>query len=233
MAGLYVRAAIQVLYRSERPLSAREIWELIEQGNLMSSHSDDPVKPLRSEIGRHCEGKDWAAREGVPKYFRLVAKDRYVLITPADVALRLIRVRPSAPTVPVAPPVVPPVATGQAEAVPDTAGYVEGAAARVAVTVYERCPEARAACIRHHGWQCAVCRIDLETVYGIAGWHLIEVHHIKPLSEIRVSYQVDPVRDLVPVCPNCHAVLHRTVPPMSIDQLRRIVNRHVGRRDKG
>jgi len=34
------------------------------------------------------------------------------------------------------------------------------------------------------------------------------VHHIKPISEIGEDYLVDPVRDLVPVCPNCHRMLH-------------------------
>ena len=32
--------------------------------------------------------------------------------------------------------------------------------------------------------------------------------HIVPLSEIGEEYVVDPIRDLVPVCPNCHMALH-------------------------
>jgi 5-methylcytosine-specific restriction protein A len=33
------------------------------------------------------------------------------------------------------------------------------------------------------------------------------------------NYIVDPVKDLEPVCPNCHAMLHRKDPPYSIEEL--------------
>ncbi len=37
----------------------------------------------------------------------------------------------------------------------------------------------------------------------------IHVHHLKPQSSRGGEYEIDPVLDLVPVCPNCHAVMHR------------------------
>jgi predicted HNH restriction endonuclease len=40
------------------------------------------------------------------------------------------------------------------------------------------------------------------------------------LSEIGGEYIVDPVADLRPVCPNCHAVLHRRIPAYSIEEVR-------------
>ena len=84
----------------------------------------------------------------------------------------------------------------------------EGDAGSVTLNRYERNPKARAACIAAHGCICSVCGLDFGKVYGPEFAGKIEVHHIVPLSEIGESYVVDPVRDLVPVCPNCHAALH-------------------------
>ncbi|MGH8226507.1 MAG: HNH endonuclease [Steroidobacteraceae bacterium] len=49
---------------------------------------------------------------------------------------------------------------------------------------------------------------------------LIHVHHVKPLSAVGRGYQVDPVKDLIPICPNCHAVAHHRDPPYSPEELR-------------
>ncbi|HSK78916.1 MAG TPA: DUF3427 domain-containing protein [Thermoanaerobaculia bacterium] len=98
--------------------------------------------------------------------------------------------------------------------------YYEGAVTRVPVNVYERNAAARKACIAHWGCKCLVCGFDFEVVYGDWGRGFIHVHHLKPLSEIGSSYQLDPVLDLRPVCPNCHAMLHRKVPAPTLDELK-------------
>lgn len=102
----------------------------------------------------------------------------------------------------------------------DGGRYVEGAARTVSVNAYERSPAARAKCLAHHGYACVVCSFDFESAYGELGRHYIHVHHLVPLAEIRAEYVVDPVRDLVPVCPNCHAMIHATRPCLGIEQLR-------------
>lgn len=86
--------------------------------------------------------------------------------------------------------------------------YMEGAQKVILTNRYERNPKARARCIAVHGSACKVCGIDFGIVYGEEFSGKIEVHHIKPISEIGEEYVVDPVRDLVPVCPNCHMMLH-------------------------
>ena len=101
------------------------------------------------------------------------------------------------------------------------ATLVEGAITCVTVNSFERNPRARAACIRHHGHRCAVCSFDFREAYGPLGEGFIHVHHLVELSAIRSEYQVDPVRDLRPVCPNCHAMLHRRSPPISIELLQK------------
>lgn len=73
---------------------------------------------------------------------------------------------------------------------------------------YERNPKARKECLEYYGTACSVCGIDFGKTYGPEFAGKIEVHHIVPLSQIKSEYIVDPIKDLIPVCPNCHAALH-------------------------
>ncbi|WP_024556356.1 HNH endonuclease [Franconibacter pulveris 1160] len=87
--------------------------------------------------------------------------------------------------------------------------FYEGGKLSVMVNAYERNPEARAACLTAHGYLCKICDFDFEKTYGPIGKRFIHVHHKTPLHTIKKEYKVDPVNDLIPVCPNCHAMLHR------------------------
>ena len=108
--------------------------------------------------------------------------------------------------------------------------YIEGAVRRVSVNAYERNPAAREACIEHHGVACAVCGMNFERLYGQIGRGFIHVHHLRDLAGIGKEYEVDPLNDLRPVCPNCHAMLHRSgrKSAMSINALRRAMRRAQG-----
>lgn len=97
---------------------------------------------------------------------------------------------------------------------------IEGAVKTVSVNAYERNPQARARCLAHHGYACMVCGFNFESVYGDLGKRYIHVHHVVPISEVKGEYIVDPIRDLVPVCPNCHAMIHVTRPCLSVEQLK-------------
>ena len=44
------------------------------------------------------------------------------------------------------------------------------------------------------------CNLNYEDKYGAIGANLIHVHHVTPLSAIGETHQVDPVRDLIPLC---------------------------------
>lgn len=104
--------------------------------------------------------------------------------------------------------------------------YYEGAVARVTVNRYERDDDARAKCIEHHGLECSVCGFDFEKVYGDIGVGFIHVHHLKPISNIGQEYHIDPIKDLRPVCPNCHAMLHKKKPePYSVEELKVIIEK--------
>lgn len=110
-----------------------------------------------------------------------------------------------------------------AEELGSTQGLSEGAIKRVEVNAYERNSLARGRCIQHYGYTCAVCDFDFEAFYGNVGKDFIHVHHRIPLSAIEAEYQVDPINDLIPVCPNCHTMLHRKDPPFTIEELREII----------
>lgn len=98
--------------------------------------------------------------------------------------------------------------------------YIEGSVKKVFINQYERNPKARQACIEYYGSLCQICSFDFSEKYGVYGEGYIEVHHIKPLSEIKESYVLDPVKDLIPVCSNCHSILHRGKNPIAVEELK-------------
>lgn len=105
----------------------------------------------------------------------------------------------------------------------DVSTVFEGARRTVQVNVYERDPSARRSCLARWGTRCVVCAFDFQERYGELGEGFIHVHHLKPLGEVREGYQLDPVADLRPVCPNCHAMLHRKKPALNVDELRALI----------
>ncbi len=101
--------------------------------------------------------------------------------------------------------------------------YSEGAWKTLKVNGYERDSRARDACIAHFGYRCAVCEIELKKFYGDVAATFIHVHHLRQLSTIGHEYAVDPIKDLRPVCTNCHAIIHLGNPAYSIEQVRAFV----------
>ena len=84
---------------------------------------------------------------------------------------------------------------------------IEGATYTVLVNAYERNPAARLKCIQYWGNSCMACGFNFRAAYGEDCKPFIQVHHLRPLSDINESYIVNPIEDLRPVCPNCHAVI--------------------------
>ncbi len=101
----------------------------------------------------------------------------------------------------------------------------EGTKKQIIVNAYERSSQARQECIEHYGVKCSICNFDFEAVYGDLGKGFIHVHHIKPLSEIDEKYKINPIEDLRPVCPNCHAMLHKRKPSYSIEEIKDKINK--------
>lgn len=110
------------------------------------------------------------------------------------------------------------------EILDDESIYFEGTKETITVNSYERNSEARSKCIEIYGCHCYVCKFDFEKFYGLQGAQYIHVHHKVPLYEIQSEYQVCPENDLIPVCANCHAMLHRGRKTISIDELIQHIN---------
>ena len=101
----------------------------------------------------------------------------------------------------------------------------EGALVTVKANKYERNQKARRECVAKKGYQCLVCGRDFEATYGEIGKNFIHVHHLTPISTIGKEYELNVERDLVPVCPNCHYMLHRKDPPYTIEELKEILSK--------
>jgi 5-methylcytosine-specific restriction protein A len=107
---------------------------------------------------------------------------------------------------------------------PEEEGLPEGARTTVKVNRYERNLRARKRCLKEHGTACKVCSIDFGQAYSGIADGFIHVHHLVPIASIGKEYRLDPVEDLVPVCPNCHAMLHYGAnPPRSVEELRSLL----------
>ncbi len=107
------------------------------------------------------------------------------------------------------------------EVVPsDQNQYWEGAVVSIQVNRYERDRKARQACLKHYGCICQACKTDLA---GQTAANVIHVHHIKPVSSIGQAYQIDPIRDLRPLCPNCHTVAHLREDPYTVEELKAMI----------
>lgn len=98
--------------------------------------------------------------------------------------------------------------------------YPEGLRTQIVVNRAERSAAARLACIAAHGSSCSVCGMSFAAVYGSDFTGLIHVHHLTPLAGRTELGQVDPRRDLRPVCPNCHAAIHYGGDNRSLDSVR-------------
>lgn len=101
--------------------------------------------------------------------------------------------------------------------------FIEGKKTSKTVNVYERNPQARTECLEHYGYSCKVCNFNFGEKYGDVGKNFIHVHHERELSLIGQTYEIDPILDMKPVCPNCHAVLHKRKPAYSIEELREML----------
>jgi len=142
---------------------------------------------------------------------------------PDDVAEKLERDWAKFLNQPISIPVI-----NYADEIESTKSFYEGAVKQVKVNRYERDKGARVICIKKFGACCSVCGFDFGKKFGKIGEGFIHVHHLKPLSEIRKGYKLNPIEDLRPVCPNCHAMLHQRKPePYAIEELKAILKRAV------
>jgi hypothetical protein len=180
------------------------LLEMAEHGQIRAVHRRDP---------------EAIKRTGRPITAEAYCKTEVELILPLAAFARPPRAAPSEALRPAENPEMQP--NQHHEARPRTL-LPEGARHQGVSEWAERNPKARAACIAVHGTQCSVCGFDFEGAYGIIGRGFVHVHHLAPLATAAEQRDIDPIQDLRPVCPNCHAMLHRRTPPFSVTELQRI-----------
>lgn len=102
--------------------------------------------------------------------------------------------------------------------------YIEGTPNQITLTRYERNPYARRECLEHYGYSCIVCGFNFEETYGEIGKGFIHVHHLNQISSTKKSHKTDPIKDLCPVCPNCHSIIHKDkLEPLSIEKIQEYI----------
>jgi 5-methylcytosine-specific restriction protein A len=125
--------------------------------------------------------------------------------------------------------------TYNAETCDNEKKYIEGGITKSVreVNKIQRNAEARKQCLDYYfktneHYKCQVCGFDFEEKYGEIGKYFIEVHHIKPhtiVSREIGQHEIDPRKDLLPVCSNCHSIIHVKKEPLEIDEIKNLFAR--------
>ena len=100
------------------------------------------------------------------------------------------------------------------------------------IQMYERSKKLREAAINRNiingHLECTVCSFDFYAVYGEKGRGYIEIHHQKPIFQYKdqdtTKFLEQALQNVVPVCSNCHRMIHRAKnAPMPVEVLRQVV----------
>jgi len=236
MAGIWANAARNALRGIGHPGTISEIWTRIQETGF-NHNSKEPEQTLRNEIRRNCKGVDhispghselifYQPEAAVYGLYEWIERDN-TLVAEQDPNFEYSEIQPG-PHGTNAKLSTAAFRLPEEIARPDE--VFEGARISITINAFERNLNNRRACIKAHGARCSVCNFDFETVYGSIARAYIHVHHLRPLSEVREAHIVDPVADLRPVCPNCHAVLHLKVPALSISELKSLIEDQLKRR---
>ena len=183
-------------------------YHFAPMGNASNSCPDELLDRLVPEFCRlyKCEASDvfTHTRDSGGK------SRTYLIIRSASVALRAVLQDAG---LPVNESVVLPKIRGT---------YREGAMTETWMSRRERSGDARIACLEHYGYECQACDGNLKLAYQGLEKELIHVHHEDPLGDAVGERDVDPIRDLKPVCPNCHVVIHSFKPHLDINEVRAV-----------
>ena len=104
------------------------------------------------------------------------------------------------------------------------ASMTEGALGTITAQTHRRNSMAREQCLANFQPPiCQVCSLDFVEAYGSEFGDCLHVHHLNPMALADGDRPVDPAKDLVPLCPNCHSVIHAHGTLRSIDEVRHLM----------
>lgn len=207
-----------ILLERENGIEVQDLADLVMETRLtglgVRNRTGIPWKTLRTQLTSRCPYTRWFSV--IDNYVTLVDRESASANTEVRATLSAINKSSTGQgtrNVPALPEEI--VKPGQ---------LLEGARKSIEVNAYERNPVARKVCIAFYGPICVVCGFKASEVYGPLTEGLIHVHHVKPLSKIDERYEVDPIADLRPVCPNCHAVIHWDGYCRTIEEVKQLYN---------
>jgi 5-methylcytosine-specific restriction protein A len=102
---------------------------------------------------------------------------------------------------------------------------LEGTLSRIQSNKYERSRLNRAICLEIYGFVCQGCDIRMADLYGPIGDGVIHVHHFEPVSLMASPRVLNPALDLIPLCPNCHTIIHKQNPPFTLNELKELIRK--------
>ena len=110
---------------------------------------------------------------------------------------------------------------------PEDLDYEEGIRKQREQLFFERNQRLVKQAKKVYGCLCQACGFDFVQNYGALGLNFAEVHHLNPFSdrppeEWTIAVQTN-IADLAILCANCHRMIHRRKPALSIDELRMLV----------
>lgn len=81
---------------------------------------------------------------------------------------------------------------------------------------------------KHSKHICDACGFDFKHIYGDLGEGYIEAHHKVPLHTLPMGQrvQMNPLEDFDLLCSNCHRMVHRRSPVLSVEELRDIIKKN-------
>lgn len=107
--------------------------------------------------------------------------------------------------------------------------YAEGSVKAILINSYERNQSARNACLEHFKRKnggtvkCEICDFSFKKIYGKQFEDKIHIHHVVEISTIKKEYKIDPISDLIPVCPNCHYIIHSRKPAYTPCEVKKMI----------
>lgn len=203
--NVFVETAEEVL-----PFTLNEYFGT-SYGSIYDIQDENEIESLRKKIKAHTVLKNIDKREEpryteVLKWYRLFVKSLQKESSPILVPGENLPY----PTT-VADNTAPLTPHNDADYAPDT----EGLEHQYNLTKKERNPELRRKCIEYYKnlWSgrihCICCGFDFGKAYGDIGEGYIEIHHVNPHHTFEGVHMVDPTNDLIPLCSNCHSMIHR------------------------
>ena len=206
-----VRVSAEIVLGSLAKNLMKALGKVSQENKDLFFHSIDLIEEKSIQVRLHCGSYQGPAKDMSPwpnswKDFRLILTRTYsekenvsnLLIDIGDYAISLMST-------------VLPLERIEAQ------GYEEGALIEFMHKRYERNKKNREIAIKIHGNICKICNFSTKEVFGKD--EIIQVHHILPVSEMNEGHVVDPEKELIPVCPTCHAFIHTKKPPYSIDEV--------------